>query len=153
MSTYHCRSAGYRSLAALAAVVLLSSCASMEGTGAPASATSNDCFRARSVRDWRPLDNSNLILFAEGRRPYHVELVRPAMGLSFNDSIGVYDRDGRVCAIGGDAIVVGGAMPERITIRSIRRLTDEELQAVYADFGIETPVIVESEPVDLEPSD
>lgn len=96
------------------------------------------------MRDWRPLDDRNLILFADGRRPYHVELTRPAMGLSFNIELGVYDRDGRICAFGGDALVVDGAIPERIPIRSITRLTPEALEAVYAEFGISSPVVIEA---------
>ena len=139
---------------ALVAAAALSACASIDETSSEARTTFDDCFFAGTLRDWRPLDNSNLILFASGRRPYHVELMRPAAGLSFNVSIGVYDRDGRVCPYGGDAIIVdGGFMPERIAIRSMRQLTDEELDAVYIQFGIRPPAVVESVPVELEETD
>ncbi len=136
---------------AIAAVLLLSGCMSTESAGTRARGTSADCFFARALSDWRPLDDSNLIIFVSGRRPYHVELVRPAMNLSGNVQIGVYDRDGRVCAFGGDAIIVDGFMPERIAIRSIRELTDDELQVVYARFGISPPIVVETESVELPP--
>lgn len=134
----------------IAALGLLSACAA---TG-PASesterTTYNDCFFASSLRDWRPLDDRNLILFANGRRPYHVELVRPAFGLSYDFMIGVYDRDGRICPFGGDAVIVDGPMPERITIRSIRELTDAELEAVLVEFGIEPPPVVDEAEVAL----
>jgi len=136
---------------ALAAAAALGACASVDEAATGARSTADDCFFAGTLRDWRPLDNSNLILFANGRRPYHVELMQPAAGLSFNVTIGVYDRDGRVCPYGGDAIIVdGGFMPERIAIRSMRELTDEELDAVYVQFGIRPPAVVESVPVELE---
>jgi hypothetical protein len=136
---------------ALTAGAMLSACATVDVTDASARATFDDCFFASTLRDWRPLDNSNLILFANGRRPYHVELMRPASGLSFNVAIGVYDRDGRVCPYGGDSIIVdGGFMPERIAIRSMRQLTDEELDSLYVQFGIRPPAVVESLPAELD---
>ena len=137
-------------IAAVAIVAFLSACTSVESTSAGARSSYNDCFFARALSDWRSLDNSNLILFASGRRPYHVELTRPAMSLSSNIQIGVYDRDGRICPFGGDAIIVDGFMPERITIRSIRQLTEDQLLEVYQQFGIRPPVVVETEAVELE---
>jgi hypothetical protein len=105
---------------------------------------------ASTLHDWRPLDDSNLILFADGRRPYHVELVRPAMGFSYEVMIGVYDRDGRICPYGDDAIVVDGVIPEQIAIRSMRRLTDRQLDEFCAEFGIRAPAVLEAEEVPLE---
>lgn len=133
-----------------AAACVLSACATTEPGGSGVRTTSNDCFFANTLRDWRPLDDRNLILFADGRRPYLVELVRPAMGLTFNVMIGVYDRDGRICPYGGDAIVVDGALPDRITIGSMRRLTDAELGEVYERFGVSTPAVIEAEEAPLE---
>jgi hypothetical protein len=137
------------SVSAVVAAIALQGCvgpATLSGAGA----TYNDCFFANTLRDWRPLDDRNLILFANGRRPYHVELVRPAMALSFNVMIGVYDRDGRVCPYGGDAIIVDGFMPERIAIRSMRRLTEAQLDEVYVEFGISAPPVIDTEEVELE---
>jgi Family of unknown function (DUF6491) len=137
--------------AAVAVAGALCACTQAPTTsGAEGRSTSDDCFFASTLHDWRPLDDENLILFANGRRPYHVELVRPAMGLSFDVMIGVYDRDGRICSFGGDAIIVDGVIPDRITIRSIRRLTDEQLDEVYVQFGIRAPAVIETEEVDLE---
>jgi hypothetical protein len=62
--------------------------------------------------------------------------------------IGVYDRDGRICPYGGDAIVIDGVIPERILIRSVRRLTPEQLDEVYVQFGIRAPAVIEAEEVD-----
>jgi hypothetical protein len=111
-------------------------------------ATHNDCMFTRSLRDWRPLDDEHLLLFGPGHTAYLVELVRPAMGLSFNISIGVYDRDGNICPYGGDSIVIEGPIRERISIRSMQRLDDAELDEVYVRFGIRPPAVVKTEPVD-----
>lgn len=59
--------------------------------------------------------------------------------------IGVYDRDGRICPFGGDAIIVDGPMPERIAIRNMERLTDDELDQLYLRFGIGPPAVVDDE--------
>jgi hypothetical protein len=119
-------------------------------TKAAAAATYNDCMFARTLRDWRPLDDEHLLLFGPGHTAYLVELVRPAIGLSFNISIGVYDRDGNICPYGGDSIVILGPMRDRISIRSMKRLDDAELDEVYVKFGIRPPTVVKSEPADEE---
>lgn len=136
--------------AAAAAALLVAACAAPSQQPGSGRAAGSDCFFASTMRDWRPLDDRNLILFANGRRPYHVELVRPAMGLSFGIMLGVYDRDGRICPFGGDAIVVDGAIPDRIPIRSITRLSPEELEAVYIEYGISPPVVIDAEEVEPE---
>jgi hypothetical protein len=141
-------------IAALAAVTTLTAGCATSGT-APAAAetTYNDCIFARTLSDWRPLDNRNLILFGNGRRPFLVELVQPVPGLNFNFMIGVYDRDGRICPYGGDAIIVrDGGMAQSISIRSIRSLTDEQYDDVLVQFGVTPPEVVEVEPVELEPT-
>ena len=108
----------------------------------------NDCFFARTLRDWRPLDNEHLILFANGRKPYLVELAVPAFGLSFEFKIGVYDRDGRICPYGGDSIILEGLVHDRIPIRSIRRLSDSEFDEVLVEYGVKPPVVVDEESVE-----
>lgn len=128
----------------------LSGCAGTAVSSGAARPTYDDCLFASTLHDWRPLDDRNLILFANGRRPYHVELVRPATGLSFDVMIGIYDRDGRICPYGGDAIVIDDVVPERIAIRSMRRLTDEQLDDVYVEFGIHAPAVIDAEEVELE---
>lgn len=134
--------------ALLAFLVVSAGCASAEPrekSAAPAKTptkTYNDCIFGRMLTDWRPLDKENLILFAGGHQAYHVVLAIPAMQLDFSVMIGVYDRDGRICPYGGDSIIVDGLMPERILIRSIQRLTDEQLDALYAQYGISQPKII-----------
>lgn len=133
-------------LGVAATAALLAACATTT-TDERARARSDDCMFAVSLRDWRPLDNENLILFQSGRRAFHVELFRPAIGLTRDIMIGVYDRDGRICT--GDAIIVDGVMPDRIPIRSMRRLSEGQLDALYVEFGITPPPVISTESVDL----
>lgn len=143
-----------RAAAVAAAALVTAACATTSSTPPQTTRSSgSDCFFASTLRDWRPLDDENLILFAQGRRPYHVELVRPATNLSRNARIGVYDRDGSICAAGGDAIVIDGAIPDRIRIGSLRRIERGELDALYTEFGIRTPVVIDAEEVELPESD
>jgi hypothetical protein len=64
--------------------------------------------------------------------------------------IGVSDRDGSICPYGGDAIIVDGPMPDRISIRSIRKLSDVQLEQIYVEFGIKAPAIVSETALDTE---
>lgn len=136
-------------LAAIAAAAGCASAAPREKSATPPQ-TYNDCIFARTLTDWRPLDRQNLILFAGGHRAYHVVLAIPAMSLDFSVMIGVYDRDGRICPFGGDSIIIDGIMPERISIRSIKRLTDAELAELYVQYGVSKPKVVETTPLPLE---
>jgi hypothetical protein len=141
------------SLMSLLCVWLLSACAAAPSSSEAAFGQSTDCIFARSITDWRPLDDGNLILFAGRQRPYHVELTRRAFDLTRDDDIGLYDRDGRICPYGGDAVVVNGAIPERVTIASIRALDEGELQALYESYGIRPPVIIEATEIESEESE
>lgn len=137
-----------------AAALVTGACATTSSTQTQTTRSAgSDCFFASTLRDWRPLDDENLILFAQGRRPYHVELVRPATNLSHNVRLGIYDRDGSICAVGGDTIVIDGAIPDRIRIGSLRELDRGELDALYTEFGIRTPAVIDAEEVELSESE
>ncbi len=130
-------------ISGLIATLALSACAT-SGGNAGTFASDNDCFLARVVSDWRPLDNRNLLVFTGRRTAYHVQLSMPTTGLRARDTIAFLDRDGRICPYGGDAIVVNDVMQNRITIASIRRLNEGALEDVYRQFGISRPEIIET---------
>jgi len=69
-------------------------------------------------------------------------------GLERNAAIGLFDRDGLICP--GDSIIARNVLPDRVPIRSVRRLTDDELEALYVQFGLEAAAIVELRPIELE---
>ena len=85
-----------------------------------------DCIFFRSIYDWRAIDRYNLVIWAPNRRsPYHVELDRPCDGLRFTDTIAFSSNlDGRLCAFGGDAVVVDH---DRCPIGAITKLSQEQL--------------------------
>ena len=95
-----------------------------------------ECLFTTVVSDWSELDREYLLLYGPGRHdPYLVQLNFPSNDLAFNVAIGVLDGDhnGRICGYGFDAILIPGGMPDRITIRSIQRLTKEEANKRIAD--------------------
>jgi len=97
--------------------------------------TTNQCVFFRTLYDWKPLNNTNLVVWAPNRNhPYHIQLDQPCFGLKFAHSIGFTSRDSRLCGYGGDAVLVesGGGRPDRCTIGSITKLTDESLKALLA---------------------
>lgn len=100
----------------------------------------SDCFFARSVREWEPLDDRNLIVYASGRRPYHVRLTSPVFGLTSRPGIHFADDDGRICPFGGDAVVAGSGISSGIgdsaRILSIKRLSNPELIYLKEQFGL-----------------
>lgn len=130
-------------LLGLSAVLAAGGCASTGG-GGTAYQSYNDCIFARTITDWRPLDNMNLVVFSGIRQAYHVQLTMRSMSLRFEDMIAFTDRDGRICPYGGDSVVVNGALRERIPIASIRRLTEGQLEELYRSYGISEPEVIEA---------
>jgi Family of unknown function (DUF6491) len=97
--------------------------------------TSNQCVFFRTLYDWRPLNNTSLIVWAPSRRdPYHIQLDKPCFGLRFAHTIGFTSRDSRLCGFGGDSVLVesGGGRPDRCPIGSITKLTEESLKSLLA---------------------
>ena len=97
--------------------------------------TSNQCIFFRTLYDWQPLNNNNLIVWAPSRNhPYQIQLDRPCFGLKFAHTIGFTSRDSRLCGFGGDAVLVesGGGPPDRCPIGSITALTEEGLKSLLA---------------------
>ena len=120
--------------------MVLAGCATGSGEGTRADAgqagsAGSDCIINRGIRDFETLDNQNLILFGPGNRAYHVILTTPSINLEGEFAIGVFDRDGRICPFGGDAILVEGPLDERIPIRSIEAIDDLDVEALKVRFG------------------
>jgi hypothetical protein len=91
----------------------------------------DNCIFSRTVDDFEIIDNRTLVVYAPTRKaPYIVELFFPEPGLKFEHTLGFQDRnaDGRICAYGGDAILVQGPISNRITISSISRVDPEQVK-------------------------
>ncbi|NND47403.1 MAG: hypothetical protein HKN55_07030 [Woeseiaceae bacterium] len=106
-----------------------------DGAGETARNRGSDCISQMSVRDYRVLDDSNLIVSESGKRKYHVVLQRRAFGLRSSWKLGFRSTTSRVCAGFGEIIVDDGMGPDRIRIASIRRLTPEDEEDLLIRFG------------------
>ena len=95
---------------------------------------STDWVRIDQVRDFRALDNRNLVLYAPSRRQaYHVELGPACHGLRFADRIALRGRQGRIGGFAGDAVLIErGGSPERCPVSSVRRLDEAGLEELLA---------------------
>lgn len=125
-------------------IILFSSslfaCAASEETvddaGYPEESSRIDCISEMSIRDYRVLDDANLIVSGGGNRVYHVVLSRRAFGLRSTWRIGFESRSGQFCAGFSDVVIDGGGIgAERIPVRSIRKLSPEDHEALLIRFG------------------
>lgn len=114
---------------------------SYESAGDPAESRRNDCFLQSSIRDYQVLDDSNLIVTGSGNRSYHIELFSRAYGLRSSWSIGFRSSTGNICP-GGSTLVINdgfGSPGSSFRLRSIRKLTPDELEALLVQFGKKEP--------------
>ncbi len=95
----------------------------------------SDCISIRTVRDYRTLDDRNLLIYGPGDRAYYVTLFRPSFELRSSFQLGFESRDGYLCPYGGDAIVVGSLNREAIGIASISRVSKEQEQQLLVRYG------------------
>ena len=98
-----------------------------------------DCISQSSIRDYQVLDDSNLIVTAAVKRKYHVILSRRAFGLRSMWKIGFRSPTGRICSGSGEVIFDDGMGSERISIRSVRELTPDDLDELLVRFGKKEP--------------
>lgn len=101
----------------------------------------SDCISSGTIRDYRVLDDANLIVSGSGKRKYHVALRRRANGLRSSWKIGFRSVTGRICASSGELVVDDGMGPESIRIAAIRQLTPEEHEELLVRFGKIEPEI------------
>ncbi len=96
----------------------------------------SDCILIRTIRDYRPLDKSHLLITGSGKRAYFVTLFWPAYELRHSTSLKFESRDGQLCPYGGDAIIFGTFSRESVNIRAISRVSAEEEQELLVRYGI-----------------
>ena len=108
-----------------------------------------DCILRSSIRGYKVLDESNLIIEGSGRRKYHVGLQRRAYGLSSTWGITFDSPTGRVCAGFSEVVFEGHIDNESIRIASIRELSPDDHEDLLIQFGKKKPRI-EQTPVPQE---
>lgn len=101
----------------------------------------SDCISKGTIRDYRVLDDSNLVVTAAGKRRYHVALSRRAIGLRSSIQIGFISSTGQICSSFSQLLVDDGFGPERIRIASIRQLSTAEYDSLLVRFGKKEPEI------------
>jgi hypothetical protein len=120
----------------LATIVGFVGCATQENGGAVIPSGGNDCFWANYIHNWKVVDDQTLIVWSPNRScPYLVELATRCMSIRFTEDLGFYDRDGRICPFGGDAVIVPGPTGDRCSIASITKLSPGELEMLLADVS------------------
>ena len=109
----------------------------------------SDCILIRTIRDYTPLDDRNLLIWGPGKRGYLVTLIHSAFSLRSSFRLGFSSRDDRLCPYGGDAVVLGGLPNDKIRVRSISRVTKEQAEELLVRYGKKEP----AEPRTPEPAD
>ena len=94
----------------------------------------SDCISEGTIRDYRVLNDSNLVVTGLARRKYHVELARRAPGLRSAWSIGFSSPTSRICPGFSELLVDDTFGPERVRITSIRWLSEEEYEDLLYRF-------------------
>ena len=100
----------------------------------------SDCIWIRTIRDYRPLDSRNLLIYGAGKRAYFVKLAHRSLELKSSIQVGFYSRDGQLCPFGGDRLIFGGGLTDAsVRIRSISRVSADQADDLLVRFGKKEP--------------
>lgn len=99
----------------------------------------SDCIWLRTVRDYTALDDRHLLIRGTGKRNYLVTLLNRSFDLKSSMGLGFSSRDDQLCPYGGDAIVLEGLSREKVRIRAISQLDDEQAEEIMIRFGQKEP--------------
>ena len=101
----------------------------------------SNCISQSSIRDYRVLDEANLLVTEGASRRYHVQLSRRAYGLRSSRAIGFQTATSRVCAPFDDVVYESSFGTESVSIAAIQRLTPEQEEDLLIRFGIVKPEV------------
>jgi len=129
-----------------ATMMLLGSCAASGGSTeevgtvpkkAGPSSSAEDCMFSTFVNDWAPVDKERFILYGPGRHDAYLgRLAIPAidMNLSLRMMVVDDDRNGRICGQSLDSVTFPDpVIPGKIFIKSLKKITEEEAEALIAE--------------------
>lgn len=119
---------------AIAAALLAASCADSP-PDRPGRAASNACFYARNVSSWAPMDRSVVNLRVNVSDYYQLTLLGDCPNIDWRMDVGLEHMGGDWICSGLDAMLIvrqpgGGVPPLRCPVRSIRKLSPAEVQAL-----------------------
>lgn len=121
--------------AALCACVFMGGCQSAGQRAGGTQSNQGICINTMSLGDWQVQDDEHVLLWAESREwAYRLTLTRPLLGLRFEEIMSIIDtnRDGRICAFGGDAILTRECSGVPVAIAAIDRLSIADTQTATA---------------------
>ena len=119
--------------------------------GREVTSSGSDCILIRTVRDYTPLDDRNLLIWGPAKRAYHVTLFRPAFELRSSFQMSFSSRDDQLCPYGGDRVVFGSFNPDSIGIQAISRISAEQADELLIRYGRREPEQqMAPEPADVE---
>ena len=95
----------------------------------------SDCISIRTIRDYTPLDNRNLLIEGAGKRNYLVTLAMSSFELRSAFQMATQSRDDWLCPYGGDRLIFDGDVEGPVSIRSISRLTAEQTEDLLIRYG------------------
>lgn len=104
-----------------------------------AKADSNECTWSSAIRDWKRLDDKNLIVWGPGKQAYHVQLAFSLFDLNSAETIALVDRDNnsQICGYGMDRVVVPNSpMHSDATISGITRLDEAGIEQLAAKYKV-----------------
>lgn len=134
-------------LAVISSCFLVACASSPDGTESmdrEVSSNGSDCIFEGTIRDYKVMDESNLVVTASAKRKYHIELFRPAFGLRSSWHIGFTSPTSRICPGFSEVVVDDNFGLEAIRISSIRALSPEEYDDLLIRYGKKKPEIVEA---------
>ena len=110
-----------------------------------------NCILEGTVRDYRVLNDSNLVVTAAGSRKYHIELTRPAFRLKSTWQIGFLPSGSRICAGFSELVIKDSFDSDRVRIKRIVRLNKDDYEELMIRFGLMEPEIEQArEPEEVE---
>ncbi len=132
-------------LATLASTTWLAACA--VGTGStqrPASERpvvadsppGGQCLSVSQARDFRFLDEQNLVVFSPGNQPWHVQLRGGCPELDGQVRIALRARSDQMCGYAGDEVIVRGAFSDRCPVANVTRLDSAALEVLTEAFTV-----------------
>jgi len=95
----------------------------------------SDCIWIRSIRDYRPLDDQTLLIWAVSRKLYLVRLMQRSMDMRSTIGMSVISRDEQLCPYGGDRLKFGTLDSFPANVRSIARITTDQAEQLLVRYG------------------
>ena len=123
----------FAALALLAATAACTTPATSEtAQGGDPAAKGRQCFWARDVNGFSAVDDDTVNLRVGVKDVYQLELMGPCHDIDWAQKIAIQSRNGSFICSGLDAVLIAPSPigPQRCHVRTVRKLTPEEVMAL-----------------------